>query len=173
MTACLCVQRMAEMLEDNTTLTSLSMWRANLNEQAGNALIGGLAHNTSIVFLELGNNYITMRDETRMAQLLARNMDLHRQDQAVQAAEAKHQAELDVERRAAQDVERKKEEVSKWMDEQKRLRVEGRRAVYEEERLRFDKIRAEREEQRRIAQEAKEAAEAAAAKKKGKGKKKK
>jgi len=168
------ITKLGDMLKVNKTLTSLNFWRSNIGADGGAVIARAMASNTTLVFLDVGNNNVSQDDMRDIAAMLQRNHDRALDNQSLAQAEMERQAGVEAERKAQADEEQKKEDFAAWMEEQKESRAEERRKEHEEVRMRREAERAAYEEEMRLVREKKAAEEAAAAKKKKKkGKKKK
>ncbi|KAG5175108.1 leucine rich repeat protein [Tribonema minus] len=126
---------MVQALSKNAALTSLNLWRCGLGTPAGHDLAAGIQANRTITFLELGNNSLALSD---LRQIGARVKDNRCHYDALQQQAMAKQREQDrilQEEKKAQDLLRKERELHDWLEAQRLLRAEERRAE-EEERFR-------------------------------------
>ncbi|OWZ13336.1 hypothetical protein PHMEG_00013362 [Phytophthora megakarya] len=166
---------LGNMLTKNKTLRTLNLWRTRLGVEGGKQLAQGLARNTILVCLDVGNNRITTSDAVSLDLQLKKNRALLEQHQLQQLKFHEAQAKAADKEHERQEKEAKNQEDEEWMEERK-LEREKDRALLEDERQRTLKL--EEDRQRQVA--ARKAAEFAAKaemekkkKKKGVAKKKK
>lgn len=76
-----------EALTVNKSLKSLNLWRVGANSTGGNILARSIEKNSTILFCDVGHNNMDMKDTTRIAQQLDKNLA------AFEAAERKRRAE--------------------------------------------------------------------------------
>jgi len=168
------IQALADSLSENTTLTSLNLFRTGITQNGGVALAQGIAGkgNNTLLFCEVGHNLIAMAEVKQIADKLDANLA------AYEARERQRRQDLisDEERQAQRDreasEESKRQELAEWLRSRREQRAESRRLEEEEKIL---QVQAAAEEAARVAaQERKAAAEKAAeaAASKGKAKKK-
>ncbi|KAL4160874.1 hypothetical protein PRNP1_001432 [Phytophthora ramorum] len=170
------VAALGSMLGKNKTLRTLNLWRTRLGGEGGKQVALGLARNTTLVCLDVGNNRIGTSDAVALDVQLKKNRVLFEQARFQQQKFREAQWNAADKERERQDKLAKRLEDEKWMDKRK-LEREQDRALLEEERRRALKI--EEDRMRQLA--ARKAAEFAAKaemekkkkKKKGGGKKKK
>ncbi|KAG6579866.1 LRR-containing protein [Phytophthora cinnamomi] len=170
------VTALGNMLAKNKTLRTLNLWRTRLGGEGGKQLALGLARNTTLVCLDVGNNRIATLDAVSLDVQLKKNRVVFEQQRLQQLKFREAQWKAADKERERQDKLAKRQEDEEWMEKRK-LEREQDRAMLEEERQRVLKM--EEDRLRQIA--ARKAAEFAAKaemekkkkKKKGGGKKKK
>mmetsp|Transcript_12706 Transcript_12706/g.29848 ORF Transcript_12706/g.29848 Transcript_12706/m.29848 type:complete len:422 (-) Transcript_12706:158-1423(-) len=168
------IMKLGDMLKVNKTLTSFNAWRSDIGAEGGAVIARAMANNTTMVFLDMGNNKVSVDDMRDIAAMLQRNQNLALDNQAAATAEADRQAVIESDRKAQADKVQKKEDFASWMEEQKEERADQRRKELEELRVRREEEQQKLDEEMRIQREKKAAEEAnAGKKKKKKGKKKK
>jgi hypothetical protein len=64
----------AESLRVNKTLTSLNLWRTGISSVSGNALASAIEHNDTLLFCDVGHNFIEMIDIKRITDKLDINL---------------------------------------------------------------------------------------------------
>jgi hypothetical protein len=156
------IRALADSLADNTTLTSLNLFRSSITQEGGVALAQGLQRNNTLLFCEVGQTLVAMAQVKSIVEKLDANLA------AFDAGERQRRRDLvtDAERAAEQErqasEETKRQEVAEWLRTRREQRAESRRLQEEEKIL---EAQAAAEEAARIAaQERKAAAEKAAEK---------
>lgn len=169
------VAALAEALKVNSSLTAINLWRTGLTQEAGALLAAAISQNDTLLFCDVGMNFMDVGDVRQIAEKLDDNLrafELRERDRRQQQAEAdaQHLKEED-----AAAAEQRRVDLAKWLQERREERAEDRR---QSEQNRIFKIQEEAEERKRLRDlllaEEKKAAESAAEKKgKKKGDKKK
>lgn len=168
------IAALAASLRENTSLTSLNLWRCNIPSNGGPCIADAMECNKSVLFLEIGGNQVNLSDAKRVAACLDANLaDYEASERSRRAAETdkvkKEAAQQAVVEKAKQD-----EEIKLWLQNRREGRAEERRA--EEEQRVLEAIQEAEDAAKRLEQERKAAAAKAAeeaAKKAAKGDKKK
>ena len=167
------INKLAKSLEENTVLSTLSLWRCGIGLQGCAALSKALQHNTTLISLEIGYNNCAGSDARSMKEQLSRNRKQY-YDELALAAQAK-----EVERKASLLKLQEQEQIQKekgaveWLADEKAKREETRRDEMERQQLEAQKEQAckQRMEQINLMEEERKAATKRGKKKKGKGKK--
>lgn len=167
------ISKLAKSLEENTVLSTLSLWRCGIGLQGCAALSKALQHNTTLISLEIGYNNCAGSDARSMKEQLSRNRKQY-YDELALAAQAK-----EVERKASLLKLQEQEQIQKekgaveWLADEKAKREETRRDEMERQQLEAQKEQAykQRMEQINLMEEERKAATKKGKKKKGKGKK--
>lgn len=165
-----------EALKQNRTLTSLNLWRTGLSIESGAILAAAIEQNHSLLFCDIGANYLDVGDVRRIVDKLDENLAQYEHDER----ERRKNEALDGERRQKEnekiEQETKQIDLQRWLQARREERAEDRR---QSEQQRIFKMQEELEEKKRLLEmrlaeekKAKEAAEEKKSKKKGDKKKK-
>ena len=95
--------QLGDMLKVNKTLTSLNAWRSDIGADGGAAIARAMANNTTLVFLDVGNNNVSVDDMRDIAAMLQRNQNLALDTQAAAKTDAERQAAIEGDRKAQAD----------------------------------------------------------------------
>jgi Ran GTPase-activating protein (RanGAP) involved in mRNA processing and transport len=141
---------LAEALRVNKTLTSLNLWRTGISAVAGNALASAIEHNDSLLFCDVGHNFIEIVDMKRITDRLDNNLKAFEQRERRRREEALGEDERLRRIREAEEVshwvplalgpvhcltllfarlqeKKRQEDLAKWLEETRDERAENRR----------------------------------------------
>jgi hypothetical protein len=168
------VEAVSDMLEANTSLTSLNLFNCTLAIEGGRALAKGIQTNSSLIVLDVGNNGVGVKQLEMITDKLVQNKGSREWSDKIRREQRKESHRVAEERRKQHQAERKAREEEEWHHEQARLREVARQTEKEDARRAKEEAEQKRKEEaeeraRKVAEEAAKAAE----KKKKKGKKKK
>lgn len=125
------MRALADMFGNNSTLTSVNLWRCALGSEAGEALSRGIESNHNITFLEVGLNGLAMADQQKIQQILEKNFKTFEERQAVRRHEQSIADDILAKERAMQEQLRAERQLREWLEDQKQLRAEERRKTEE------------------------------------------
>jgi hypothetical protein len=163
------VQKLAESLATNNSLTYLNLWRTGLGHSGGGALAKSMQSNNTIVMLDIGCNDIGVKELEAIMNSLDANKKLMDVAESKSRENRVRQRNEDRIREAASEAARKRKELEDWYEQQRLDRVAARLNDLELERKeKEDAEAAAAAEAKRLAEEE---ARAAGGKKKKKGKK--
>ena len=168
------IAALAASLRENTSLTSLNLWRCNIPFNGGPCIADAMECNKTVLFLEIGGNQVNLSDAKRVAACLDSNLaDYEASERSRRAAET-DKAKKEAAQQAVVEKAKQDEEIKLWLQNRREGRAEERRA--EEEQRVLEAIQEAEDAAKRLEQERKAAAAKAAeeaAKKAAKGDKKK
>jgi hypothetical protein len=168
------IEAVSDMLEANTSLTSLNLFNCTLLLEGGRALAKGIQKNSSLIVLDVGNNSVGVKQLEMITDKLVQNKEQRELSDRIRREQRKESQRVAEERRKQHEAERKAREEEEWHHEQARLREVARQKEKEDARAAvIDAERKRKEEAEERARKAAEEAAKAAEKKKKKGKKKK
>ncbi|CAM9096483.1 unnamed protein product [Ectocarpus fasciculatus] len=125
------IQALTDMFSNNSTLTSVNLWRCALGAEAGVALSRGMESNHTITFLEVGLNGLAMADQHKVKTALDNNFKRFEEAQAVRRHELSIADKILAEEKAMQEQLRAERQLREWLEDQKQLRAEERRKAEE------------------------------------------
>jgi hypothetical protein len=167
---------LADALKQNRTLTSLNLWRTGLTIESGSILASAIEQNHTLLFCDIGANYLDIGDVRRIVDKLDENLAQYEQSERERRKREASQQEIRQKEHEKIEQERKQVELQHWLRQRREERAEDRR---QNEQQRIFKMQEELEERKRLAdmrlteeKKAKEAADEKKNKKKGDKKKK-
>jgi len=166
------IAALSKMLTVNKTLKTLSLWRCNIGSEGGQIMLNGMSRNSTILYLELGNNGLSQAHQNFISGRLDENQQLAIEAKELKQLQQSKQDENDRILMLERKQKEKEEDLARWEKEQQVLRAAKRRKEMENEikKRMEEEAKARAREEERLKAEAEEAAKKAA--KKAKKKKK-
>ena len=132
-----CIEELAQAIANNTSLTTLSLYRCGIGHEPMKAICHAVCQNSSLVSVEIGYNEYDNSDVLLMNKQLEKNRTA-RELKLCQVAEIAKAKEIALqEEQLAKEKMEKEIQAQKYLEEQKQARAEARRI--EMERLEYEK----------------------------------